>query len=92
MYPFHLSEKCTDKNVQVVMDALEWTGISGCNDAFNTALTTVETMVTSEENWPALSEKFKLCSGLDGSNVMDVRSFLELLIDNLAGIVQYNGR
>ena len=29
---------------------------------------------------------------LDGNNMMDVRSFVELLIDNLAGIVQYNGR
>merc|ERR1712037_453141 len=29
--------------------------------------------------------------GLDGSIVNDVKSFTELLIDNLAGIVQYNG-
>ena len=74
------------------MDALDWTGIQGCNAAFQSALDTVETMVQDEANWPTLSQTFKLCSSLDGSNQMDVMSFLELLIDNLAGIVQYNGR
>ena len=74
------------------MDALDWTGIQGCNAAFQSALETVETMVLEEANWPTLTETFKLCSSLDGNNVLDVRSFLELLIDNLAGIVQYNGR
>ena len=74
------------------MDALDWTGIEGCNAAFNSALTTVETMVTDDTTWSGLSDKFKLCSSLDGNNVNDVRSFMELLIDNLAGIVQYNGR
>ena len=74
------------------MDSLEWTGIPGCNAAWTAALTTVEQMVTAEENWEGLSQKFKLCSSLDGANVNDVRSFMELLIDNLAGVVQYNGR
>ena len=78
--------------LQVVMDALDWTGVAGCNDAFQSALTTVESMVGEEDNWQTLTETFKLCSSLDGNNVLDVRSFLELLIDNLAGIVQYNGR
>merc|ERR1712203_169438 len=44
------------------------------------------------DTWEDLSNKFKLCSTLDGLNSMDVKSFMELLIDNLAGIVQYNGR
>ena len=74
------------------MDSLEWTGIPGCNAAWTAALTTVEQMVTAEENWEGLSQKFKLCSSLDGTNLNDVRSFMELLIDNLAGVVQYNGR
>ena len=78
--------------LQVVMDALDWTGIQGCNAAFQSALETVETLVKDEANWPTLSETFKLCSSLDGNNLLDVRSFMELLIDNLAGIVQYNGR
>ena len=74
------------------MDALDWTGNTDCNPAFNAALTKVEEMVTMEDQWTGLTEKFKLCSPLDGSNTNDVRSFLELLIDNLAGVVQYNGR
>ena len=74
------------------MDALDWTGNTDCNPAFNAALTKVEEMVTMENQWAGLTEKFKLCSPLDGSNTNDVRSFLELLIDNLAGVVQYNGR
>ena len=32
-------------NLQVVMDALDWTGIEGCNAAFQSALETVESMV-----------------------------------------------
>ena len=77
--------------LQVVADALDTTG-PGCNVAFTQALTTIEMMVEMEDTWQDLSSKFKLCSTLDGFNTMDVRSFMELLIDNLAGIVQYNGR
>merc|ERR1711936_1238285 len=77
--------------LQVVADALDTTG-PGCNIALTEALTTIEMMVEMEDTWLDLSNKFKLCSTLDGLNSMDVRSFMELLIDNLAGIVQYNGR
>merc|ERR1719210_2841834 len=77
--------------LQVVADALDTTG-PGCNVALTQALTTIEMMVEMEDTWQDLSSKFKLCSTLDGFNTMDVRSFMELLIDNLAGIVQYNGR
>ena len=38
-----------------------------------------------------MSSLFQLCTPLDGSIENDVKSFMELLIDNLAGIVQYNG-
>jgi hypothetical protein len=74
----------------VVRDALDITG-PGCNAALSEALTTAEMMVQSEESWGELSSLFTLCSPLDGNNEMDVKSFMELLIDNLAGIVQYNG-
>ena len=74
------------------MDVLEWTGIEWCNAAFQTSLNTVETMLMNESNWPMMSETFKLCSSLDGNNIMDVRSFLELLIVNLMIVVQQNGR
>ena len=47
--------------------------------------------MTDEESWGELSSLFQLCTPLDGSIVNDVKSFMELLIDNLAGIVQYNG-
>ena len=74
------------------MDALDWTDIPGCNAAWTSALTTIEEMVKAEENWQGLTDKFKLCSLLNGEKVNDVRSMMELLIDNLAGVVQYNGR
>jgi len=77
--------------LQVVADALDTTG-PGCNMALTEALTTVEEMVGDADNWEYLSSLYKLCDTLDGSNSMDVMSFMELLIDNLAGIVQYNGR
>merc|ERR1711970_944639 len=77
--------------LQVVADALDTTG-PGCNVALTEALTTVEVMVGDSENWEYLSSLYKLRDPLDGSNSMDVMSFMELLIDNLVGIVQYNGR
>ena len=38
-----------------------------------------------------MSSLFSTCTPLDGNVENDVKSFMELLIDNLAGIVQYNG-
>ena len=38
-----------------------------------------------------MSSLFSTCTPLDGNIENDVKSFMELLIDNLAGIVQYNG-
>merc|ERR1719228_1966874 len=76
--------------LEVVADALDTTG-PGCNPAMTEALSAVETMVVDQDTWQDLSSLFRLCDTLDGSNPMDVMSFMELLIDNLAGIVQYNG-
>jgi len=75
---------------QVVESALATTG-PGCNLAFTQALTTLEEMVTDEDTWGLLSSKFLTCSPLYGDNQMDVKSFMELLLDHLAGVVQYNG-
>jgi len=78
--------------LRVVADALDTTG-PGCNAALTEALTTVERMVTVEAEWEQLETKFKLCQPLaDHHDQDDISSLLELLIDNLAGIVQYNGR
>merc|ERR1719317_1031584 len=76
--------------LQVVADALDTTG-PGCNVAMTEALTAVENLVGDEDKWEDLSTMFRLCSTLNGSNSLDVMSFMELLIDNLAAIVQYNG-
>merc|ERR1719317_1293558 len=76
--------------LQVVADALDTTG-PGCNVAMTEALTAVENLVGDKDKWEELSTMFRLCSTLDGSNSLDVMSFMELLIDNLAAIVQYNG-
>ena len=35
---------------------------------------------------------FKTCNPIDASNENDIKSLMELLIDNLAGVVQYDGR
>merc|ERR1719495_2713495 len=76
--------------LQVVADALDTTG-PGCNVAMTEALTAVENLVGDEDKWEDLSTMFRLCVTLDGSNTLDVMSFMELLIDNLAAVVQYNG-
>ena len=39
-----------------------------------------------------VSSLFNTCNPIDVSNSNDVKSFMELLIDNLAGVVQYDGR
>ena len=75
----------------VVRDAFETTG-PGCNEAITAALGDLDMQLKNQTLWPQLSSKFKTCKTLDGNNEDDVKSFLELLIDNLAGIVQYNGR
>jgi len=75
---------------EVVADALDTTG-PGCNIALTEALSTVEGIIGETDDLGELSSLFRLCEPLDGSNSMDVMSFMELLVDNLAGIVQYNG-
>jgi len=77
--------------LEVVADALDTTG-AGCNTAMTEALTAVENLVGDENSWEDLGSMFQLCGPLDGTNALDVKSFMELLIDNLAAIVQYNGR
>ena len=57
-------------------DVLDWTGIPGCNKAWNDAITTLEEMVIDEENWEWLSEKLKLCSSPNGTIQEDVREFI----------------
>jgi pimeloyl-ACP methyl ester carboxylesterase len=76
--------------LQVVMDALDTTG-PGCNVALEEAIVTIQAMLESEDSWGELASLFTTCTPLDGTNDMDVKSFMELVIDNLAGIVQYNG-
>merc|ERR1712002_375010 len=76
--------------LQVVKDALDTTG-PGCNIALTEAITQAEMMLKDQEAWDLLSSLFLTCSPLDGDNEMDAKSFIEMLIDNLAGVVQYNG-
>jgi len=77
--------------LEVVEDAFGTTG-PGCNDAITKAITAVEDHVEDQEKWEDVSTMFRLCETLDGNKTMDVKSFIGLLIDNLAGVVQYNGR
>ena len=74
------------------MDVLEWTGIEGCNAAFQTSLWTLETILMNESNWSKLSKTFKLCSSLDGNNMKDVGRFIERVVIHLMIVVQQNGR
>jgi pimeloyl-ACP methyl ester carboxylesterase len=77
--------------LDVVADALATTG-PGCTDVIGAALEAAEQLLaTGESGWAELSTMFLTCKNLDGTNKADVASFIELLVDNLAGIVQYNG-
>ena len=76
----------------VVRDALDTTG-PGCVEVISEAVYEIESIAADdEEGWANLSNMFMTCRPIDGMNTDDVRSFAELLIDNLAGVVQYNGR
>ena len=75
----------------VVEDALATTG-PGCTDVIGAAIREAEELLASgEAGWAELSSLVLTCTSLDGSNAADTASFIELLVDNLAGIVQYNG-
>jgi len=76
---------------EVVRAAFDTTG-PGCNEALSGALDEIENLLQNEAEWGDISAKFKTCNIIDGNNSNDVKSFLDLLVDNLAGIVQYNGR
>ena len=54
-------------------DVLDWTGIPGCNKAWNESI-----MVIDEDNWEGLSDKFKLCSSLNGTIQEDVSGFISM--------------
>merc|ERR1712179_17 len=76
--------------LQVVADALDTTG-PGCNLAMTAAITAIEVLIEDQDKWEDLSSMFRLCETLDGSNNMDVTSFMENIIFSVAGVVQYNG-
>ena len=77
--------------LQVVVDALETTGPE-CPLAITEAFTTIEDLIEDKDKWGYLSTNFRLCNTFDGSNKLDVASFLSGLIDVFSGVVQYNGR
>jgi len=77
--------------LDVVANALATTG-PGCVEVISEALTAAEELLAAgSAGWQELSTMFLTCKPLDGENQADVTSFIELLVDNLAGIVQYNG-
>lgn len=75
----------------IVQDSLATTG-PGCIEPIKEAIEDLEAKLNESMQWPQLSTNFKTCKGINGNNLDDVKSFIELLVDNLAGIVQYNGR
>ena len=76
--------------LQVAAEALETTG-SECLLAITEAFTAVEDIIKDKDKWEYLSTIFKLCETLDGSNKMDVASFLHQLTF-FSGLIQHNGR
>jgi len=77
---------------EVVMAAMDFTGMTECNPAISSALTDIQELSTTEEGWATLTELFTLCNAFDGTVAMDVPMFFEAIVDNLAAVVQYNGR
>merc|ERR1712002_675824 len=75
--------------LQVVADALETTG-SECLFAITEAFAAVEDLIKDKEKWGHLSTTFKLCETLDGSNKIDVATFVSDLTDAVSRATQYN--
>ena len=77
--------------LQGVARALDTTG-PGCNLAIREAVTRLVRMVQTKETWQELSRKFKLCSSLDGQNMLDVMNLEYLLFEILGFTVQFDDR
>jgi len=76
---------------EVVMAAMDFTGMADCNPAISAAMEEIEQLSTTEEGAARLTELFTLCNAFDGDIAEDVPMFFESVVDNLAGVVQYNG-
>ncbi|XP_043221434.1 putative serine protease K12H4.7 [Amphibalanus amphitrite] len=50
----------------------------------------VEDLLQDAAGWATLTDKFKLCSSLDGTNSNDVSNLMQNLADLWSGVVQYN--
>jgi len=78
--------------LSVVESALASTG-PGCVEAITEAMAELGAVeATNATAWDQISSLFMTCQPIDGNMAQDVASMTELLIDNLAGVVQYNGR
>lgn len=44
----------------------------------------------SHDGWEALTKSFMLCEPLDGTQEKDVANFVQSLVSNFEGVVQYN--
>ena len=66
--------------MQVVIAALDSTGISGCNPAISSAMEEAQALSGTTAGWARLTELFSLCEDLNDSEPMDVPMFFESVL------------
>lgn len=75
--------------LEVVRDSLATTG-EECNTAIKEAHRQLHTLLQDKTGWITITEKFRLCTPLDGINDQDVANLFSMLTENVEDVVQYN--
>jgi len=75
---------------EVVMSAMDFTGMPQCNPAISAAIADIDQLIATEEGSARLIELFNLCKGFDFHNIKDVHRIYVSVMSKLAGIVQYD--
>ncbi|XP_069178530.1 putative serine protease K12H4.7 [Procambarus clarkii] len=75
--------------LEVVRDSLATYG-EVCNSEIKEAHRQLHTLLQDNTGWNSITEEFRLCTPLDGTNELDVANLFSLLTENVEGVVQYN--
>ncbi|XP_033099786.1 putative serine protease K12H4.7 [Anneissia japonica] len=77
--------------LDVVRDSLATSKYgSKCNDNIQSATNMIESLLDHPLGWRTLTDTFKLCNPLNGTNKNDIANMFESLVGNFMNVVQYN--